>query len=276
MDLYSTHRRMPSSVHHHHSHHSTGAFLLPISSMHIPTGGSPFPPFDPSSLTASHLDPNKYFPSLHHAASSASIFDPFGNGMFLAAQHHHQPSAFIPIPSGPPHSSNFPPLGNNNNNVLMPAATSPTRSSTLQQHTPTPSAFAPTKLTVKTDNPHQAAATGAIRLAKEDEVTSSAEDIQVVVERPPPTTPHNNKSPDADSDELSFDGEALFESAAKLLFLAVKWAKSMPSFSQIPLTDQTLLLEESWSELFVVTAAQHGLAFESERIKITLFLQQKK
>lgn len=72
---------------------------------------------------------------------------------------------------------------------------------------------------------------------------------------------------DADDVTATSGGEdAVFESAAKLLFLAVKWAKSMASFAQLPLADQTRLLEESWAELFIVTAVQYGLAAESKCI----------
>nr|XP_015836172.1 PREDICTED: nuclear receptor subfamily 2 group E member 1 isoform X3 [Tribolium castaneum] len=53
-----------------------------------------------------------------------------------------------------------------------------------------------------------------------------------------------------------FPAENVYESAAKLLFLAIKWAKSIPSFLQLSYRDQSILLEESWSELFVLTAAQ--------------------
>lgn len=62
----------------------------------------------------------------------------------------------------------------------------------------------------------------------------------------------------------NFKREAIFESAAKLLFLAVKWARSVPSFSQLPVRDQTILLEESWAELFVITSAQWGLTIDNE------------
>jgi nuclear receptor subfamily 2 group E member 3 len=61
----------------------------------------------------------------------------------------------------------------------------------------------------------------------------------------------------------NFSKELLFESAAKLLFLAIKWAKSVPSFVTLPAQDQKLLLEESWAELFVITAAQWGLTIDS-------------
>ncbi|XP_071052752.1 nuclear receptor subfamily 2 group E member 1-like [Onthophagus taurus] len=56
-----------------------------------------------------------------------------------------------------------------------------------------------------------------------------------------------------------FPAENVYESAAKLLFLAIKWARTIPSFLQLSYRDQSVLLEESWSELFVLTAAQWAL-----------------
>nr|XP_023017081.1 nuclear receptor subfamily 2 group E member 1-like [Leptinotarsa decemlineata] len=53
-----------------------------------------------------------------------------------------------------------------------------------------------------------------------------------------------------------FPPENIYESAAKLLFLAIKWARTIPSFLQLSYRDQSILLEESWNELFVLTAAQ--------------------
>lgn len=52
------------------------------------------------------------------------------------------------------------------------------------------------------------------------------------------------------------------ESAARLLFMNVKWAKNVPSFTGLPLSDQLLLLEESWRELFILGAAQFMLPLE--------------
>ncbi|XP_046396813.1 photoreceptor-specific nuclear receptor-like [Ischnura elegans] len=57
-------------------------------------------------------------------------------------------------------------------------------------------------------------------------------------------------------------GDGVYESAAKLLFLAVKWARSIPSFLQLPFRDQAILLEEAWSDLFVLSAAQWSLPID--------------
>ncbi|RWS26948.1 nuclear receptor subfamily 2 group E member 1-like protein, partial [Leptotrombidium deliense] len=56
--------------------------------------------------------------------------------------------------------------------------------------------------------------------------------------------------------------EAICETAARLLFMNVKWLKSLPSFVSLPIRDQLLLLEEGWRELFVLSAAQFMLPLE--------------
>lgn len=92
---------------------------------------------------------------------------------------------------------------------------------------------------------------------KEDEVSSSEEIL----------TMHTNLSAMASATTANGEvnsQEIVFESAAKLLFLAVRWTKSIPSFNQLNTNDQNLLLEESWAELFVIMSAQYGLPIESK------------
>lgn len=86
---------------------------------------------------------------------------------------------------------------------------------------------------------------------KEDEVSSSEEILTIQL----PTT---------SSAGTPTSQEIVFESAAKLLFLAVRWCRSIPSFNQLNNNDQNLLLEESWAELFIIMSAQYGLPIESE------------
>lgn len=57
--------------------------------------------------------------------------------------------------------------------------------------------------------------------------------------------------------------EEFFETAAQLLFASVKWARSIPSFVQLPQRDQITLLEESWSEIFMIMVALNGLSLNS-------------
>ena len=56
--------------------------------------------------------------------------------------------------------------------------------------------------------------------------------------------------------------EGMYETAAKLLFTSVKWARSIPSFLTLPFRDQAILLEESWTELFILTAAQWSFTID--------------
>ena len=60
--------------------------------------------------------------------------------------------------------------------------------------------------------------------------------------------------------------ESVYESAAKLLFMSIKWAKSVPSFLQLQESDQTLLLEESWAQLFIIGLAQWAIRFDENNL----------
>ncbi|XP_007538576.2 photoreceptor-specific nuclear receptor [Erinaceus europaeus] len=53
------------------------------------------------------------------------------------------------------------------------------------------------------------------------------------------------------------------ELAARLLFRAIRWARSLPVFSGLPFRDQVILLEEAWSELFLLGAIQWALPLDS-------------
>ncbi|KAG8576310.1 hypothetical protein GDO81_009826 [Engystomops pustulosus] len=57
--------------------------------------------------------------------------------------------------------------------------------------------------------------------------------------------------------------EGVYETSARLLFMAVKWAKNLPVFSNLPFRDQVILLEEAWSELFLLCAIQWSMPLEN-------------
>ncbi|XP_013139151.1 PREDICTED: photoreceptor-specific nuclear receptor [Papilio polytes] len=57
--------------------------------------------------------------------------------------------------------------------------------------------------------------------------------------------------------------ESSAETAARLLFMAVKWAKNLPSFASLAFRDQVILLEEAWSELFLLNAIQWSLPLDA-------------
>ncbi|KAL7403268.1 hypothetical protein ABVT39_027013 [Epinephelus coioides] len=57
--------------------------------------------------------------------------------------------------------------------------------------------------------------------------------------------------------------ESIYETSARLLFMSVKWAKNLPVFAHLPFRDQVILLEEAWSEMFLLCAIQWSLPMES-------------
>ncbi|EPQ10970.1 COUP transcription factor 1 [Myotis brandtii] len=56
--------------------------------------------------------------------------------------------------------------------------------------------------------------------------------------------------------------ENICELAARLLFSAVEWARNIPFFPDLQITDQVSLLRLTWSELFVLNAAQVARAVD--------------
>ncbi|XP_035230382.1 photoreceptor-specific nuclear receptor-like [Stegodyphus dumicola] len=65
--------------------------------------------------------------------------------------------------------------------------------------------------------------------------------------------------------EFLFDPskEPLCETAARILLLNVRWARNLPSYACLCFMDQITLLEETWSELFLLSAIQWGMPLES-------------
>uniref|UniRef100_A0A3Q4AHL3 Uncharacterized protein n=1 Tax=Mola mola TaxID=94237 RepID=A0A3Q4AHL3_MOLML len=57
--------------------------------------------------------------------------------------------------------------------------------------------------------------------------------------------------------------ESIYETSARLLFMSVKWAKNLPVFAHLPFRDQVILLEEAWSEMFLLYTIQWSLPMDS-------------
>ncbi|EDL25990.1 photoreceptor-specific nuclear receptor [Mus musculus] len=70
-----------------------------------------------------------------------------------------------------------------------------------------------------------------------------------------------SNDPEFPASPCSLDG--IHETSARLLFMAVKWAKNLPVFSNLPFRDQVILLEEAWNELFLLGAIQWSLPLDS-------------
>uniref|UniRef100_F1L2P9 Photoreceptor-specific nuclear receptor n=2 Tax=Ascaris TaxID=6251 RepID=F1L2P9_ASCSU len=62
--------------------------------------------------------------------------------------------------------------------------------------------------------------------------------------------------------ERSINSESVHETAARLLFMAIKWAKNLPSFTLLSFRDQVILLEEGWCDLFLLSVFQWSLPME--------------
>ncbi|KAM4883889.1 nuclear receptor subfamily 2 group F member 6 [Sylvia borin] len=70
----------------------------------------------------------------------------------------------------------------------------------------------------------------------------------------PPPQQHHQQQPGS---LMGIDN--ICELAARLLFSTVEWARNIPFFPELPVSDQVSLLRLSWSELFVLNAAQSAL-----------------
>uniref|UniRef100_A0A0K0FJX1 Hormone receptor 51 (inferred by orthology to a D. melanogaster protein) n=1 Tax=Strongyloides venezuelensis TaxID=75913 RepID=A0A0K0FJX1_STRVS len=52
------------------------------------------------------------------------------------------------------------------------------------------------------------------------------------------------------------------ELAARILYMSIKWAKSLPSFNQLSKSDQVLLLTANWCDLFILSALQFSSSMD--------------
>uniref|UniRef100_A0A8C1UJK5 Nuclear receptor subfamily 2 group F member 6 n=1 Tax=Cyprinus carpio TaxID=7962 RepID=A0A8C1UJK5_CYPCA len=63
--------------------------------------------------------------------------------------------------------------------------------------------------------------------------------------------------PGGNSSVMGIDN--ICELAARLLFSTIEWARNIPYFPELPVSEQVALLRLSWSELFILNAAQSAL-----------------
>ncbi|XP_015256168.1 PREDICTED: photoreceptor-specific nuclear receptor [Cyprinodon variegatus] len=79
------------------------------------------------------------------------------------------------------------------------------------------------------------------------------------------TNDAENDSSSSDCSRLTYTSspsESFYETSARLLFMSVKWAKNLAVFAQLPFRDQVILLEEAWSEMFLLCAIQMSLPMD--------------
>ena len=76
----------------------------------------------------------------------------------------------------------------------------------------------------------------------------------------------NGSSVEPNSGMMSMDNAC--ELAASLLFGAVEWARNIPFFRELNLNDQCLLLQVTWSELFLLNASQCNMPVQTTQLLI--------
>lgn len=70
------------------------------------------------------------------------------------------------------------------------------------------------------------------------------------------------------------DPTATCQSASSVLVKTICFVRSLPSFSQLPLADQSLLLRDCWVPLFVLGLAQENIVFEVTDVPNSSILRQ--
>uniref|UniRef100_A0A8C6UZV9 Nuclear receptor subfamily 2, group F, member 6b n=1 Tax=Neogobius melanostomus TaxID=47308 RepID=A0A8C6UZV9_9GOBI len=65
--------------------------------------------------------------------------------------------------------------------------------------------------------------------------------------------------------------DSICELAARLLFSTIEWARNIPYFPELPVSEQVALLRLSWSELFILNAAQSALPLH---MRVVSFMDQ--
>ncbi|XP_069744218.1 nuclear receptor subfamily 2 group E member 1 [Narcine bancroftii] len=95
---------------------------------------------------------------------------------------------------------------------------------------------------------------------------TTGSDRQALVGLPQPTPKYPHEVNGAPMYLYEVATESVCESAARLLFMSIKWAKSVPAFSTLPFQDQLILLEDAWRELFVLGIAQWAIPIDSSTL----------
>lgn len=72
--------------------------------------------------------------------------------------------------------------------------------------------------------------------------------VSIATNLSPPPTPQYGNHPFV----YMASPEMIYDSAVRILYMTVKWVRNIPTFLDLPFRDQAILLEESWSELFIL------------------------
>ncbi|XP_055945302.1 protein dissatisfaction-like [Argiope bruennichi] len=66
----------------------------------------------------------------------------------------------------------------------------------------------------------------------------------------------------AASPPMGSNRESVQEITARLLFMVIRWVKCLPTFQTLTKTDQVILLEESWKDLYLLNLSQWSVTLD--------------
>ena len=178
------------------------------------------------------------------------------------------PSPFLPLlPNLQSYYSSFPPLIKSSLPTIFPSPPSLTLSGIRPTAFPSPPRLVMSSSSSRRDDLQLSEDERGVDLtSKESEVSSSSgmdvkkQDEEAVGEAGGETGEDDKEDGDNPLDcsvsPPAVTGDTLHESAAKLLFMSVKWARSIPSFQQLNSSDQAVLLQHCWSHLLILSLSQ--------------------
>ena len=78
------------------------------------------------------------------------------------------------------------------------------------------------------------------------------------------TPPHTPKQKD---NKISISSSAeLYDVSVRILYESIAWARNIPTFNELPLSDQALLLENCWNELLLLSIAQWSVPIDLDHL----------
>ncbi|CAF0819006.1 unnamed protein product [Adineta steineri] len=65
------------------------------------------------------------------------------------------------------------------------------------------------------------------------------------------------------NDSVNHTDDIVYASSSQILLMIIKWIRNLPTFSNLSIHDQSILIEESWSELFLLWAIQCSISLDN-------------
>ncbi|CAF3013244.1 unnamed protein product [Rotaria sp. Silwood2] len=85
--------------------------------------------------------------------------------------------------------------------------------------------------------------------------------ISVMHDRPSQQTNFTSDSSAVTKQDANNLDDTIYTISSQILLMIMKWIRNLPTFLNLPICDQLILLEESWSELFLLWSIQSFISF---------------